>query len=273
MDVRTLRFLRRVSHVTERDVHIRQVALVAREFEPVVAALCDVLGIEVGFRDPGVGEFGLHNAVMPIGTTFLEVVSPIRPDTTAGRFLDRRAGDGGYMAIFQTDDLAADRVRLGTLGVRIVWELTLDDIATVHLHPRDIGGAIVSLDQPRPPASWRWAGPGWEAKARTGRVRAIDGVTLSATDPARLAARWSDVLGLGPARREDGAYRLALDPGSVRFVAGDADALIAVGLVASDADAVLAAARARALPTDGRSVTIGGVRFDLHQQDGDIRPC
>src|SRR5205814_906057 len=83
----------------------------------------------------------LHNAVMPVGQTFLEVVSPVREGTTAGRLLDRRGGDGGYMVILQTADLRADRTRLAALGVRIVWQVELDDIATVHLHPRDLGGA------------------------------------------------------------------------------------------------------------------------------------
>lgn len=247
-------------------MHIRQIALVARRLEPVVTELCDVLGVEIGFRDPGVAEFGLHNAVMPVGSTFLEVVSPLRPDTTAGRFLERRGGDGGYMAIFQTSDLGADRRRLAALGVRIVWEATLDDIATVHLHPRDIGGAIVSLDQPRPPTSWRWGGPGWEAKARTARVRAITSVTLASTDPAGLATRWAEVLGLDAAQRDATGFRLGLDPGSIHFIAADGagEGIGAVGLAASDVGAVLEAARARSLPTDGTSVAIGGVRFDLH---------
>src|SRR5207237_4633997 len=112
-----------------RSVHIRQVALVARELEPVVADLTAVLGIEVAFRDPGVAAFGLHNAVMPIGETFLEVVSPVREGTTAGRLLDKRGDDGGYMVILQTADLRPDRARLGPLGVRIVWQVALDDIA------------------------------------------------------------------------------------------------------------------------------------------------
>ena len=38
--------------------------------------------------------------------------------------------------------------------------------------PRDVGGAIVSLDRPLPPASWRWAGPGWEEKGRNAEARA-----------------------------------------------------------------------------------------------------
>ncbi|MFQ5351781.1 MAG: VOC family protein, partial [Candidatus Binatia bacterium] len=142
-------------------MRLRQIALVARDLDPVVDGLCRTLGLEVGFNDPGVAAFGLRNAVIPVGDTFLEVVSPLRENTSAGRFLERRGGDGGYMVMLQTDDLEADRRRLDGLGVRVVWEITLDDIAGVHLHPRDLGGAIVSLDQPRPPESWRWAGPDW----------------------------------------------------------------------------------------------------------------
>jgi len=247
-------------------VHIRQVALVARELEPVVADLTAVLGIEVAFRDPGVAAFGLHNAVMPIGETFLEVVSPVREGTTAGRLLDKRGGDGGYMVILQTADLRADRARLGALGVRIVWQVELDDIATVHLHPRDIGGAIVSLDQPVPPESWRWGGSEWRAKARTDAVRGIASVTIQADDPPRMAARWAEVLGLPAPRRPDAAVALGLAPGAIRFVPvadGRGEGVSALGVTATDAARALVVARARGLPVSGRSVSMGGVRVEL----------
>ena len=241
-------------------MHIRQVALVARELEPVVADLCTVLGLEVGFRDPGVAEFGLRNAVMPVGTTFLEVVSPVRSDATAARFLDRRGGDGGYMVIVQTADLDGDRRRLASLGVRVVWQVTLDDIATVHLHPRDVGGAIVSLDQPSPPMSWRWGGPDWQSKAHTEVVRGITGVTIEATDPVGRAARWASVLGLAS---PDERLVLGLDPGEIRFVRSSRDGIAAVRLEVVDAARAIATARGRGLRTDGPRVWIGGVRFDL----------
>ena len=48
-------------------MRLRQIALVARELEPVVADLCAVFDLEVAYRDPGVAEFGLQNAVMPVG--------------------------------------------------------------------------------------------------------------------------------------------------------------------------------------------------------------
>src|SRR2546421_1740808 len=87
---------------------LRQTVLVARDLDAVVADLTAVLGIEVAFNDPQVREFGLRNAVMPIGDSFLEVVSPIDPKATAQRYLERRRGDGGYMLILQCDDLDAD---------------------------------------------------------------------------------------------------------------------------------------------------------------------
>jgi hypothetical protein len=241
-------------------MQVRQVALVARELEPVVADLCAVFGLEVAFRDPGVAEFGLRNAVLAIGRRFLEVVSPVRADATAARYLARHGGDGGYMVLVQTDDLAADRRRLDALGVRIVWQATLDDIAAVHLHPRDIGGAIVSLDQPAPAASWRWGGPDWEATIRTDVVRDLVGVTIEATDPGALAARWSAVLETPPPN--DGV--LALDGSEIRFVRSTrGDRIAGLRLAAADAGRALATARTRGLPIDGSSVQIGGIRFDL----------
>ncbi|HEX9258575.1 MAG TPA: VOC family protein [Acidimicrobiales bacterium] len=175
-------------------IRLRQVALVAHDLEQAVAALSERLGIEVGFRDPGVGEFGLVNAVFPVGTDFLEVVSPEREGTTAGRLLEKRGGDGGYMVIVQCDDLERRRARLHDLGVRVVWSADLDDIAGTHLHPRDVGGAIVSIDQALPWESWRWAGPTWRDHIRTEVVDGIAGVTIGAADPTAMAARWAEVL-------------------------------------------------------------------------------
>ena len=242
---------------------VRQVALVARELEPVVADLGAVFDLAVAFRDPGVGAFGLHNAVMPVGDTFLEVVSPVRAGTTAGRLLDRRGGDGGYMVIVQTADLASDRRRLAALGVRVVWEIALDDIATVHLHPRDVGGAIVSLDEPRPATAWRWAGPTWRDAVRTDVVTRITGVTVAAPDPAAMAARWAEVLGVP--RRAGSPTELALDPGAIRFVAADerGEGVAGLTLAAADPARALAAATARGLRADAGGVVLGGVRFDL----------
>jgi hypothetical protein len=242
-------------------MRLRQIALVAEKLEPVVSDLCAVLDVEVCFRDPGVAEFGLVNALMPIGDCFLEVVSPKQERTTAGRLLARRGGDGGYMVILQTDDLRRSRRRAEERGVRIVWEIALPDVATVHLHPRDIGGAIVSLDQPRPPESWRWGGPDWQRHVRRGTVSRIVGATLEALDPEAMAARWADVLGLeSPAPLE-----LSLEGSVLRFVAAGArgEGLRGIEIETRDRRRVLEAARERGCEVSENSVLLAGTEIAL----------
>jgi hypothetical protein len=176
-------------------MRLRQVALVARDLDVAVAALCTALGLEVCFCDPGVAFFGLRNALMAVGDTFLEVVSPQQEGTAAGRHLERRGGDGGYMAMFQVDDLSAERARVEALGVRVVWQGEGEGIRGMHLHPADVGGAIVSFDQATPPESWGWAGSSWRSCVRDEVVRGIAAVELQSADPERLGRRWAAVLG------------------------------------------------------------------------------
>lgn len=228
-------------------IRLRQVVLAARDLAATSAALQVALALPEPYADPGVAEFGLANAVFPAGDTFIEIVSPVQEGTTAGRYLDRRGADSGYMAIFQLADLEGARQRLPELGVRVVWQADLPDISGTHLHPRDVPGAIVSLDRPDPPETWHWAGPRWTgstpADAEPGGVTAM---TVASTDPAAAAERWAAVLGADPS-----GTTLTLDEGrqELRFVAGDDDVITDVEV---------------ARPGGSGTTEVGGVRFHLH---------
>jgi Glyoxalase-like domain len=198
-------------------VRLRQAVLVAAELEPVESALRSALGLGEPFRDPGVAEFGLRNAVFALGDCFLEVISPDRPDTAAGRYLDRRGGDGGYMVIFDLTDLEGARLRAERSGVRVVWQIDLPDISGTHLHPADMRGAIVSLDRSRPYGTWRWGGPKWTGQTGTGAPGRLAAITVAVADPSAAAARWAQVLGVPIV--EGKAAALRLDGGEVRFIA------------------------------------------------------
>jgi hypothetical protein len=198
-----------------RGVRLRQAVLVAAELEPVAGELQRLLGLEDPFRDPGVSAFGLENAVFAAGDRFIEVVAPTRADTAAGRYLERQGGDGGYMVMFDVRDLDGARARAASLGVRAVWEIELPDIRASHLHPADMGGAIVSIDRPEPPESWRWGGPDWTGRSGRGAPVELSGVTLAVSEPEAVAGRWAEILGVDVA---DGAT-LMLDGPPVRFAA------------------------------------------------------
>jgi len=176
-------------------VRLRQAVLAAGDLDAVAGTLRSAFSLGEPFADEGVGYFGLRNAVFALGDTFLEVVSPVRDGTSAGRLIERRGGDCGYMLMFQVNDVAAARARAAARGVREVFAITLDDIDEVHLHPVDMHGAIVSLSQPSPPASWRWGGPDWPDR-KVGD-RSLSGAVLAVADPGAVEELWTSILG-GP---------------------------------------------------------------------------
>jgi hypothetical protein len=195
-------------------LRIRQIVFAALDLKNTVEQFEDALGLRVTYRDPGVAKFGLENALLTFGDQFIEIVSPTRPDTAASRHLDRH-GDSAYMLILQTDDLSRDRARLQELGIRIVWESHHEEISAVHLHPKDVGAAIVSLDQATPPSSWLWAGPDWQRHGSTSNRCRIANATISALDPQAMAQRWSKLLGLDA---PVDAPKLRLSEGELSFV-------------------------------------------------------
>jgi hypothetical protein len=226
--------------------------IVAAQLEPVAGSLRETLGLGEPFRDPGVGIFGLVNTVFALDDCFLEVISPTRAGTAAGRYMERNGGDGGYMVIFDVDDLAGARARAAELGVRTVWEVDLPDISATHLHPADMHGAIVSIDHPEPRGTWRWGGPQWIGRTGSGAELRLAGATIAVPDAARVAARWGRVLGLEP---DGNGSALALDGAELRFVEPAADGR--QGLV--ELDLALPAGSARA----AERLELGGIGVSL----------
>ncbi len=171
---------------------LRQVVVAARDLDAIVQRISEALDLSVCFTDPSVAEFGLHNALLTVGDQFIEVVSPISDGTAAGRLLDRRdAAVTAYMVMFEVDDLDARMAALAIGGVRTVWSGDHTMIRGRHLHPGDLGGAIVSLDETHPPGSWHWAGPDWQPHVDNAVVTAIAGYTIAVDDPVSVTARWS----------------------------------------------------------------------------------
>lgn len=227
---------------------LRQVVLASSELAPVAGSLREALGLGEPYADPGVREFGLENAVFALGDRFIEVVTPTLPGTAAGRHLERRGGDSGYMVIFQLDDLEAARARVREAGIRVVWQVDLPDISGTHLHPADMRGAIVSLDRAEPPGSWRWGGPDWTGREGRGAPGRLTGAVIEVADPGAVAARWAHVLGAGVG---DGPV-LELDGAPVAFREGPDGGLVEISV---------------ALP--GRpagTAEIGGVRFTITEE-------
>ena len=183
-------------------LRLRQICLVAQELEPTVDTLCEVLGLHVCHRDAGVERFGLHNALMRIGSSFIEVVAPLPgprgQNTAATRHLARLGGDGGYMVILDTDAIAPWRAHAAALGIREASFHQVAGYTGLQLHPRDTGGTLLEINHSEGNAAldgpyWP-AGPHWQDAPDSAVCVALQGATVSGVDANRLSQRWAALL-------------------------------------------------------------------------------
>jgi len=253
-------------------LRLRQIALVAAELGPIEAELTDVLGIDVCYRDPGVGHFGLENALLPIGSQLLEVVAPIQENTAGGRYLERRGGDGGYMVITQCDEHAPRRQRVEDLGIRIVNQFETDEFRNMQMHPKDTGGSFFEIDEQLganahdADGPWEPAGPDWKAGQRLDRVNGIAAAEIQADDPAAVAARWAEIAQLELGADATGNPALTLDNATVRFVPctdGRPEGLGGLDLITADKPAILTAASDRGIMISDDQLQLCGMRLNL----------
>jgi hypothetical protein len=253
-------------------MRLRQIAFVAKDLKATTEELCDVLGLDVAYRDPGVGKWGLENIVAPIGGAFLEIVSPVEEGTSAGRYLDRRHGDGGYMVILQCPDAIAERKRITGMGIRAVATADRTDYFYTHFHPADVGGYLLSVDSVDPKQDWLaedclWppAHYDWVKHKRKDMAADLVAVELQSADPVATADLWGRVLNQ-PIKAVKGVLTMKLTRGAIRFVKaedGRGNGIGALDIKAANKDKILAAARKRKLPISGDQVTVVGCRINL----------
>ena len=249
------------------EMRLRQVCLVTPHLEPAVGDIAAILGLEVCYRDPGVAKYGLENALLPVDTTLLEVVSPIAEGTAAGRFLDKSRGFGGYMGIFSCDDPDERGRHAQEIGVRIANTIDHPPYHGVQLHPRDCRAAFIEFNHtegsddilgPYPPA-----GPDWQRSIRTDTTRSLLGVELQSPAPEDLAEHWSRILGVDVSRGEHDAPEIVLPNAWLRFMPGGNEAITGLTFRVRDVAQVVDAARTRGSPCGGENFLLGGVTFHI----------
>ena len=235
-------------------LRLRQVCLVAADLEREAARIKSALGLEECHRDVNVARYGLENVLFPVGTSFIEIVSPTRAGTAAGRFLARHGDRYGYMVIMDCDDPASWQAHADSLGVRVANVIRHGDYFGVQLHPKDTGAAILEFnctvggrDLMGPYAP---AGPNWRAAIRDQVARRLLSIEIECPDPGGLASRWGDLLQKPVSKKSEG-IRIALDAGAIDFLPGSLPEPVFAGVVLEAAQ-----------PRDA-AINVCGVRFAL----------
>jgi hypothetical protein len=210
-------------------LRLRQVCLVAADLAREAARIEQSLGLAECYRDPNVAKYGLENVLFPVGTNFIEIVSPTQPGTAAGSFLERHGGRYGYMVILDCDDPERRQQHAQTLGIRTANLIRHGSYLGVQLHPKDTGAAMIEFNRTEGGADrmgpYAPAGPDWQRATRTDLSRELRAVEIECPDPDAFAARWGQLL-----ERPVRASAIALDDGEIRFLRGSAPEPVFAGV-------------------------------------------
>jgi hypothetical protein len=248
-------------------IRLRQICLVAPRLEPLIGDISAIMGLNVCYRDGNVAKYGLENALLPVDTILLEVVSPFKEGTAAGRFIDKTGGRGGYMAIFCCDDPDERGAHAKAMGVRTANVIDHAPYHGVQLHPRDCRAAFIEFNHtagsddvlgPYPPA-----GPDWQKSIRKDVTQALVGVEMQSPEPEGLAEHWGKIIGVAVGKNQAGESELKLPNCSFRFVRGDSEIMSGLTFKVGNAAKVREVAKTKGYEVKDGGFDIGGVTFHL----------
>ena len=99
-------------------------------------------------------EQGVREAMMEVGHSgsYIQLLQPLAPDTTIGKFLEK-SGPGIQQMAYRTDDLDALSEQLRSEGMRLLYDEPRTGTAGSRvnfIHPKSAGGVLVELVEPGP---------------------------------------------------------------------------------------------------------------------------
>ena len=130
---------------------IDHVGIACRDLGKTAAFYESTFGLTVVSREvneeQGVREAMLHVADAPVGSSYVQLLEPLGPDTPVGRFLERR-GEGVHHIGYGVADITAALAAVGGTGVRLLDERPRHGsmgASIAFLHPADVGGVLTEL--------------------------------------------------------------------------------------------------------------------------------
>ena len=99
-------------------------------------------------------EQGVREAMLAVGDSgsYLQLLAPLSPDSTIGKFLDTH-GPGMQQMAYRVSDLDAVSEHLRAQGMRLLYDEPRTGTAGSRVnfvHPKSAGGVLVELVEPAP---------------------------------------------------------------------------------------------------------------------------
>jgi methylmalonyl-CoA/ethylmalonyl-CoA epimerase len=127
---------------------IDHVGIAVDDLDAAVKWYRQTLGVQPTHRER-VEHQGVDEVLFAVGSSFIQLLGSLGPDTPVGRFL-RSRGPGLHHVAYRVDDVEAALEELRAEGVRLVDEHGLPGsrgTITAFVHPSAVGGVLVELVQ------------------------------------------------------------------------------------------------------------------------------
>ncbi|TDV54036.1 methylmalonyl-CoA epimerase [Actinophytocola oryzae] len=133
---------------------IDHVGIAVPDLDAAIAFYRDTLGLELTHSEVNEGQ-GTHEAMMRApgddGTgAQVQLLAPLGPDTTIGKFIDRK-GPGLQQLAYRVTDIEAAMESLRAKGLRVLYDEPRPGTSNSRVnfvHPKDAGGVLIELVEP-----------------------------------------------------------------------------------------------------------------------------
>ena len=135
---------------TVKLLNLDHVAVAVADLDAAIAGYRDRYRVEPLYREV-VESQGVEEAMIPVGGSFIQLVSPLHGDTPVGRFLSKH-GEGLHHVAFAVASIEAALDHLSAQGARLVDEsprIGGRGARIAFVHPGDLGGTLIELVEMR----------------------------------------------------------------------------------------------------------------------------
>ena len=129
---------------------IDHIGIATKSIEEGLAVWRDALGLQIDATEE-VAEQGVKVCMLAVGDTHVELLEPLGPDTSVGKFLAKR-GPGMHHIAIEVKDINASLAELKSKGVRLIDEtprVGAGGCLVAFVHPSSINGVLLELVQRR----------------------------------------------------------------------------------------------------------------------------
>lgn len=125
---------------------VDHIAIAVRDLEAAAAWYRDVFGAEVTHREV-VESDGVEEALIKVAESYIQLLTPTKPDSPVGKFLESR-GEGLHHVAYRVDDCAQALEAVKSAGYRVVDEAPRPgsrNTTVAFLHPKSGFGTLIEL--------------------------------------------------------------------------------------------------------------------------------